>query len=213
MKRSLLLVLILAAFQSFAQDLSDYGITSEDAPKGLAVGEDAPNFTAITAEGEEFDISEALKKNAVALVFYRGYWCGYCSQALEAYADSLSYLTDIGIQVVAVTPETYEYVAQTENEANVNFTILSDTEGDVMRAFDVDFKVTEDYQKRVKQSTGKSLKKINDSSEAELPIPATYLIVRDGKSDHGTVVWRHFDPNYRERASVKQIRDALLSLD
>lgn len=210
MKKSLLFVLILVSFQSFAQD---YGISSEDVPAGLAVGDDAPNFQAKTAEGETFDLSEALTKNAVALVFYRGYWCGYCSRALEAYADSLSYLTDIGIQVVAVTPETYDYVARTEDEANVNFTILSDTEGDVMRAFDVDFRVTDDYQKRVKSSAGKSLKQINDSKQAELPIPATYLIVRDGKSDHGTVVWRHFDPNYAERASVKQIRDALLSLD
>jgi len=213
MKQSLLLAFALFALQSIAQDMSDYGIASDDIPTGLNIGDIAPDFIARTADGSTFDLSDALRKNAVALVFYRGYWCGYCSQALEAYADSLSYLSEMGIEVVAVTPETYENVARTEDKAGVNFTILSDTEGEVMRAFDVDFRVTDEYDDKVKKYNGKSLTKINDSKDAELPIPATYLIVRDGKSDNGVVVWRHFDPDYSNRATVKQISDALESLD
>ncbi|MBI4418179.1 MAG: hypothetical protein HY563_05335 [Ignavibacteriales bacterium] len=43
----------------------------------------------------------------------------------------------------------------------------------------------------------------SQSDESErLPIPATFIIDRGG-----TIVWRHFDPDYRKRSSVLDIVD------
>ena len=214
MKQLLVFAMMIAFSVSMtAQDLSSLGIANDDVPTGLQEGTIAPDFTGTSSNGETFILSKALRHNAVALVFYRGYWCGYCSRALEEYSDALEQLAEDGIEVVAVTPETYTYIEHTVDEADVRFTVLSDPDGEIMRAYDVDFRVTDGYQQKIENSKGKTLNEINDQEVAELPIPATYLIVRDGKEDHGVVVWRHFDPNYRKRASVEEIREALRSLN
>lgn len=44
-----------------------------------------------------------------------------------------------------------------------------------------------------------NLKTHSDESQ-RLPIPATFIIGQDGK-----IVWRHFDPDYKQRSSVLDI--------
>ena len=44
----------------------------------------------------------------------------------------------------------------------------------------------------------------NNQEEAKLPVPATYIIGKDG-----LIKWRHFNYNYSQRASVKEILDNL----
>ncbi len=188
----------------------DYGIKDDDVPKGLKAGDEAPTFEAKTSEGETFNLNDALEENAIALIFYRGFWCPHCSRIFSAYADSLSYLTDLGIRIVAVTPETYENVDKMVDQTDVTFTVLSDPDGKIMRLYDVDFRVTDEYNQKIVKYKGASIEEMNGTDIAELPIPATYLIVRDGNSGKGKIVWRHFDPNYKNRARVHDIRQAFL---
>lgn len=188
----------------------DYGIVDHDVPVGLQAGDDAPTFEALTSEGKTFNLSEAVKENSVALIFYRGFWCPHCTRVFSAYADSLSYLSDLGIRIVAVTPETYENVDKTIEKTDATFTILSDPDGKIMRLYDVDFSVSDEYNQRIVKSKGASIEEMNGSDVAELPIPATYLISRDRDSGNDKIVWRHFDPNYRKRARVHDIRQAFL---
>ncbi|MDX1408988.1 MAG: hypothetical protein R3330_12660, partial [Saprospiraceae bacterium] len=51
----------------------------------------------------------------------------------------------------------------------------------------------------------------NDADVANLPVPATYLIVPDGNDGSGRIIWRHFDLDYGKRASVKAMVDAVRS--
>ncbi len=115
-----------------------------------------------------------------------------------------------GKDFVAVTPETNEYVDQTIEKADVTFTILSDTDGSVMRAYNVDFKVTDTYNDKIRNYKGMSLEEINGQKDAALPIPATYLVVPSGTG--GQIAWRHFDPDYSQRASVADILEAYDSI-
>ncbi|RCW38350.1 hypothetical protein [Marinilabilia salmonicolor] len=46
-----------------------------------------------------------------------------------------------------------------------------------------------------------------DDDKPKLPIPATYII-----KSNGTIAWRHFNPDYKERATVDQIVNALQRL-
>jgi peroxiredoxin len=47
---------------------------------------------------------------------------------------------------------------------------------------------------------GGDLKEAHSDDSQRLPIPATYIIAKDGK-----IVWRHFDPDYKKRAKVEDI--------
>ena len=204
MRQTLFIALVICvAISSLAQDLTKYGIETKDQPNGLEVGATVPDFTVKQANGESYTLSDDLSSKAVVLIFYRGYWCGYCTRALAAFSDSLAILQEKGINVVAVTPETYDYVDQTIEKADVNFTILSDVDGEVMRAFDVDFSVTDAYNKKIENYKGMSLEEINGQDDAALPIPATYLIT--SSTQGGKIAWRHFDPDYSQRASVADI--------
>jgi len=209
MKKSLLL-LTLSIILSSSLIAQDFGIKDDDVPMGLQAGDKAPTFKAKTSEGKTFDLEAAVEENAIALIFYRGFWCPHCSRIFSAYADSLSYLTDLGIRIVAVTPEPYENVDKMIDDTGVSFTVLSDPDGKIMRLYDVDFRVTDEYNQKIVNFKGASIEEMNNSDVAELPIPATYLIIRDKDSGKGKIVWRHFDPNYKNRARVLDIRQAFL---
>lgn len=48
------------------------------------------------------------------------------------------------------------------------------------------------------------LKKSHSDDSQRLPIPATFIISKKGK-----IVWRQFDPDYKNRSTVKEILDNL----
>ena len=54
---------------------------------------------------------------------------------------------------------------------------------------------------------GANLKEAHSDDSQQLPIPATFVIGRDGK-----IAWRHFDPDYRKRSVVKDIVETLEKL-
>ena len=107
-------ILLLPLFLSAqGKKLKKYGIVNPVAPVGIKVGSKAPTFKGIDQNGYLIDSKSMLKNAPVVLIFYRGYWCPYCSKALKTYADSINQVTDKGVWFIAVTPETTEGVAKT----------------------------------------------------------------------------------------------------
>jgi peroxiredoxin len=51
---------------------------------------------------------------------------------------------------------------------------------------------------------GAKLKRAHSDDSQRLPIPATFVISKDGK-----IVWRQFDPDYKKRSSVEEILTVL----
>lgn len=180
--------------------LKKFGIVDPVAPVGLKVGTHAPNFKGIDQNGYSIELNSMLKTGPVVVIFYRGYWCPYCSRTLKSYADSIKYVTDKGAWFIAVTPETTEGVAKTIEKTNIKFSVLSDSQEKIMEAFDVAFNVTKDYSKKIRLFKRVSIAENNAQKEARLPIPATYIIDKSGK-----IVFRHFEYDFRKRASIGAI--------
>ena len=205
MKRFMVFCLSSVLTLSLAgQDLARLGMDDSDTPKGLLIGEAAPDFSGTTLDNEKLQLSVMLKEGPVVMFFYRGYWCPKCDRHLEAFADSLQMLTDIGLQVVAITPETVEGIERTVEQSGINFHVLSDPGGKIMADYDVDFKVTEDYSSRILKGKGVDIATSNGSDEAWLPVPATFIISTDQE-----IFWRHFNWNYGKRAGVRDILEAI----
>jgi peroxiredoxin len=175
----------------------------EDA-HGLPVGVKAPDFQAIDADSVTFKLAEALKKGPVVMIFYRGQWCPICNRHLTAVQDSLKLITDRGASVVAVSPQKPEYLEKMAGKTGATFRLLYDKSYAISDAYDVTF--TPESWQLIRYNTGLNakLKKSQSDDSQRLPIPATYLINRDG-----VIVWRHFDPNYKNRSTVKDILDHL----
>jgi peroxiredoxin len=172
--------------------------TSGLVPKGLKAGDKAPDFTGYDQTGKQVELKELLVKGPVILFFYRGKWCHICSRYLNNYQDSLKVLTDQGFNVIAITPESIENVEQTEKLHNLTFTVIYDCQEKIMQDYDVMFSVTKAYQDKILSEFSIDIAKNNGREVAHLPVPATYIINRDG-----IIVAVQFDPDYKNRASVK----------
>jgi len=195
--------LILTAI-IFATAVNSQTTKSVDEAKGLEVGEMAPKFSATNSKSETFRLDQALESGPAVLIFYRGYWCPICNQHLSQLQDSLKLIEAKGAQIIAVSPEKPEYLTKTEEKINAEFTILYDENYKIAKAYDVNFLPNSAQLLAINVATGGKLKKSHNNSEQNLPIPATYII-----NPNGEIVWKHFDPNYKNRASVKEILNAL----
>ena len=169
----------------------------------LKVGATAPAFKAKDSQGREVELKSLLKKGPVVLYFYRGQWCPYCNKQLSQLQDSLQLLTAKGAQVVVVSPETQDNIDKTVSKTKASFTIVHDQGFAIMKAYRTAFTVDEPTATKY-QGFGVNLKTANGADQNVLPVPATYVIGRNGK-----IKFAYFNPNYKQRVSVKQVAQAL----
>lgn len=181
-------------------DNTKFGIDTSSNPQGLAVGTIVPNVTLNLDDGTSQNLADMYKKQTVVLFFYRAYWCPVCNKHLSAFAKEAGKLKDKGVKLIAVTPESYDNVAKTRKQTGIKFTVVSDADDSILKAFKVDFKVTDSYQQMIQDRLNASIAKTNANGEAVLPVPATFIIDKTG-----TIVYRQFDPDYKNRAGVADI--------
>lgn len=177
---------------------------SEKEVKGIAVGTSVENFTARDAKGNLFNFAEELKNGPVVIIFYRGQWCPVCNKHLSKLQDSLQAIADKGAKVIAISPEKPEKIEKTVQKTNAEFTILYDEGYKICNAFDVTHLPSGTSRTAYNTMLGADLKNAHTDDSQQLPVPATFIIGQNGK-----VVWRHFDTNYKNRATVSEIIENL----
>lgn len=168
-------------------------------PTGLKVGDKAPLFTGVDNNGKSFSLESALKKGDVVLMFYRGQWCPFCNKQMSQMNDSLAMITNKGATVVAISPEIQENVVKTIQKTKASFPVISDVQMKIMKDYKVNFPVPQATIDRYK-NFGIDFSVANGENGANLPVPATYVIGKDGK-----IKYVFFNPDYRKRASVQEI--------
>jgi peroxiredoxin len=189
-------LLLLASVMAFAQmDLQK--------PEGLHVGDKSPAIIGIDQNGKKVSLKEILKKGEAVLIFYRGQWCPYCNKQLSHLNDSLSYITSKGGTIITITPETADNIKKTISKTKASFSIVEDKGLAIMKAYKVSFAVDEKTIEKYK-GYGIDFAKANGDNGANLPVPATYIVGKDGK-----IKYVFFNADYSKRASVKDIIDNL----
>lgn len=174
------------------------------AQNGLKTGEKAPKFIATDNAGKTLNLPALLKQHkSVVLFFYRGQWCPYCNKHIQRLQDSLQLLTGKGAYVIGVTPETGENINKTIEKTHASFSIIEDKGYNIMKAYDVNYKVDDALNAKLK-NYGVDLEKNNGNKDHVLPVPATYVINSSGK-----IVFVQFDKDYTKRASIAAIAAAL----
>ena len=194
---SLILIFMIATVKSQTKK------TVNDA-KGLNVGATAPLFKAIDADSIEFSLEDELKNGPVVLIFYRGFWCPVCNKHLSSIQDSLKMVEETGAKVIAVSPEKPEYLDRMAERTAAKFTLLYDEYYQIAEAYDVNFTPSGTQLFTYNVILRGNLKNTHSDKSQRLPIPATYIINQDG-----IIIWRQFDPNYKNRSSVEEILNVL----
>ncbi|NKL02741.1 redoxin domain-containing protein [Rhizobium leguminosarum bv. viciae] len=166
-------------------------------------GDLAPEFSLPGVAGETISLLETLARGPVVLTFYRGAWCPYCNIQLAAYQRVLPALAEAGGSLIAVSPQKPDGSLSMTEKNNLTFDVLSDTGNVVARKFGLVYKLPDDL-KAAYSSFSVDLAAINGDDSWELPIPATFVIGRNGR-----VQLAHAEADYRKRLAPEAIVDAL----
>ncbi|WMN12971.1 peroxiredoxin-like family protein [Marivirga salinae] len=195
--------LIILTFFIFAFSANAQHKTVEEV-EGKAVGETVENFIATDADGNTFNLKTSLKEGPVVLLFYRGQWCPVCNHHLSQLQENLDLIKNKGAKVIAVSPEKQENLQKTKSQTGAEFTLLYDKNYKISEDFDVAFVPKEQLIELYDTRLDADLENAHSDNSKRIPVPATFIIDQDGR-----VAWRHFDRDYKKRASAEEIMKAL----
>jgi peroxiredoxin len=125
---------------------------------------------------------------------------------LRAYQAILPQIAALGARLVAISPQLPEQSLATAQTDELTFDVLSDVGNHAARRFGLVYALPEELRAALR-SNNKALPGINGDESWELPVPATYVIARDGR-----VVLAYIEVDYRKRLGPDAILDALRSL-
>jgi peroxiredoxin len=98
---------------------------------------------------------------------------------LEALQAIDSEVRRLCAQIVALTPELERYTRNVHKKLNLTFDVLTDLHLRTAEQFRLAF-VLPDYLRDLYKSFGSTLDRFHDESEYRLPMPARYVIDKDG---------------------------------
>jgi peroxiredoxin len=169
----------------------------------LRIGEKAAEFELPDHNGKIVASANLLAKGGLVISFIRGRWCPFCVGQMEAMNIALAQMARSGASFVAVSPQTVKQSFFMHDQHKLCFPLLSDSGNKVARQFGLTHHVN-DEQQAVYRRAFVNLPFANGDETWELPIPATYLLERDG-----TVLYASANPDYTERPEPDEIVNIL----
>lgn len=102
--------------------------------KRLEVGDKAPAFTLLDADGEKVSLS-SYKGRKVIIYFYPAAMTPGCTKQACDFRDSLAELNEAGLDVIGISPDKPEKLAKFRERDGVNFPLLSDPDKTTLTAY------------------------------------------------------------------------------
>jgi peroxiredoxin len=174
-------------------------IASRRAARALKAGVLAPEFLLKDDAGEIVSSAELLKRGPLVLSFYWGSWSAICRAELEALQEAQSAIRDLGAGLVGISQNSSADAQEMRRRTGVTFPLLSDPHGMLAEDFGLRWAIPE-YLRLVFAARGIHLPDINGDDSWTLPIPARYIIGRDG-----TVVYCEINPDNRMRPEPRDL--------
>ncbi len=169
----------------------------------LPVGAKAPRFDLPDHDGRIVRSSDLVAKGKLVLCFIRGRWCPFCVGQMEAMNLVLPQIEQAGATLVAVSPQTVKQAFFMHDQHKLRFPLLSDADNQVARKFGLTYRVP-DAQEAVYRKAFVNLPFTNGDDSWELPIPATYIVDREG-----TIRYASANEDYTERPEPDDLVRAL----
>ncbi len=168
----------------------------------LKAGASAPALSLRKPDGSAASLGELYAEKPSVLIFYRGGWCPYCNTHLGQIAKAEPELARMGYQVLAISPDRPEELRKSAEKEKLSYTLLSDSEAELAKAFGVAFRVDDETVEKY-QGFGIDLDRASGQSHHLLPVPAVYVVDKKG-----VIRFAHWNPDYKKRLTSEELLDA-----
>src|ERR1043166_3025757 len=172
----------------------------EAAPKP---GEVMPPFTLPDDNGRLVSLKDMLAHGPAVVTFHRGHWCPYCRISINTLAKAQPRIEALGARMVAIVPDRQSFAVEMKTDARVGFPILTDMDNGYAMSLNLAIWVgteMEEFMSRI----GRALPDYQGNDSWMLPIPATFVVGRDGR-----IKARFVHPDYRKRMAIEDLIVAL----
>ena len=163
------------------------------AAKSLAVGAKTASFELPDHNGKLVSSAALQNKGRLVVCFIRGRWCPFCVGQMEAMSGIAEQVEAAGASLLAISPQTQKQAYFMHDQHKLAFPLLVDARNDIARQFGLVYRVPEEQQ-GIYRRTFVNLPFFNGDDHWELPIPATYVIDRDG-----TILFASANEDYTEQ--------------
>jgi peroxiredoxin len=189
-----------AAVDRLVEHLQRTGV-GNSAPRA---GEPMAPFVLPDDTGRMVSLDALLAQGPVAVTFHRGHWCPYCRININALAQAHKEVTADSGQIVAIMPDRQKFAAEFKAESQIPFPILTDMDNGYALSLNLTIWVGAEMQKMLEGF--RDLPTFQGNCSWMLPIPATFVIGRDGH-----IRARFMDPDYRKPMAIADMLMALSS--
>jgi peroxiredoxin len=186
---------IVAALEGSLAELAQTGLVRQ----AVKAGEMAPLFRLRSRNGGFVSLSEILDRGPAVISFFRGAWCPFCRLELQALAEAHSEIKRLGATLIGLSP-------LPSADSYSSFLILTDPGCRVAAGYRIAFTVPAQLQPAY-LALGYSNRAKRRPDRWLLPLPATYIIDRNG-----LVVLSYVDADYTTRLEPTEIVVALAHL-
>jgi peroxiredoxin len=192
----------LAVGERAIAELFDSGIEESILP----VGAQAPEFALKDAGGKLVRSADMLALGPLVIKFFRGRWCPYCMTELEAWRDLYGQLREHGALMVAIGPQTERQSDFMAGQHGLPFPVLTDPDNALAGQFGLVYAVPA-YLREYYLSILVNIPFVNGETSWRLPLPATYVINREGR-----VVFAEAHADFRVRPEPEEALAEALAL-
>ena len=185
------------------QAASNRVMESDFGEQALRSGEQAIDFTLPESRGDTVHLQTRIDQGPVVLSFYRGSWCPFCNLEIRALHEALPEIRKASACLIAISPELPKNNQLDTYFFEDGFEVASDPGNSVAGEYGLIMEVDESLRP-LYLGWGLDIPRHNGDSSWKLPIPATYVIGRDG------IIKAHYvDKNYTARMEPAEIITAL----
>ncbi|HTW83356.1 MAG TPA: peroxiredoxin-like family protein [Candidatus Sulfotelmatobacter sp.] len=181
--------------------------TDGAANHALTAGDVVPAFALLDLDGNRVSSAELLSKGPLVVSFYRGTWCPFCNEELKALNDSYEHFRHLGASLVVITPQSAASAGAYRAKHDIAFPMLVDPNADVAERFGLAYSFPAYLRDLYRNVFRNDLGRINAAGTWRLPIPARYVIDRNG-----TIVDAQVNADYRYRPDPEETLAAVAAL-
>jgi len=173
--------------------------SSADEIKPIGVGEGIPDVAVLDQKGSELSLQSISEKQPTLFIFFRGGWCPYCNLHLEELQKVETDLKDLGVQIVALTPDKPQKLGVNIEKKKLTYSLYSDSKMSAAEGFGVAFWI-DDATHAALLNFGVDLNEESGERHRLLPVPAAFLVDEQGK-----VRFVYANPDYKVRVETSKL--------